>query len=111
VGTPAQSTQLLISINTLQTAIFDQVIGVSEKGAGFYNPQNSSSSVKLGIRLLPIFSDGFSFSTYRYRDIVCISSSQPVCVYDFNFYNAVKITANDFLSAYNLSNIGGIFGL
>ena len=111
VGTPAQSTQLLISINSLQTTFFDEVIGVTEKGAGFYNPRNSSRAEKLGLRTLPVPSDGFSFSAYRFQDDVCISSSQPVCVHGFNFYNAVKITANDFLSAYNLSNIGGILGL
>jgi hypothetical protein len=44
VGTPAQSTQLLISINSLQTTFFDAKIGVTKSGAGFYNPQNSSSA-------------------------------------------------------------------
>lgn len=93
------------------TALFDADIGVTEKGAGFYNPQNSLTAVKLANASLTVGSDGFSFLAKRFEDDVCISSSQPVCVHGFNFWNVGRITSNKYLSAYNLSNVGGILGL
>jgi hypothetical protein len=95
----------------LLTALFDADIGVTEKGAGFYNPEKSLTAAKLANRSLTVGIDGFSFIAKRFSDDVCISSSQPVCVYGFNFWNVGRITNNQYLSAYNLSNVGGILGL